>query len=216
MRRATWTSLFLLLGAVGTGWGQALSPAGTGGVAALAGILEQLGANKRVLVIGAHPDDEDTQLLVLLSRGLGAQAAYLSLTRGEGGQNLIGAELGPGLGIIRTEELLAARDLDGARQYFTRAYDFGFSKSADESFRFWPRDSLLKDVLDVIGLTNQPSAGAHSPAGAVRPWPPMKFQTPFALRYRLYSPGGTPVDCGRSGFGSSEWLTVTLFSVSRR
>jgi LmbE family N-acetylglucosaminyl deacetylase len=127
-----------------------MTPPGTGGVAALAGILEQLGANKRVLVIGAHPDDEDTQLLVLLSRGLGAQAAYLSLTRGEGGQNLIGAELGPGLGIIRTEELLAARDLDGARQYFTRAYDFGFSKSADEAFRFWPRDSLLKDVLDVI------------------------------------------------------------------
>jgi len=127
-----------------------MTPPGTGGVAALAGILEQLGANKRVLVIGAHPDDEDTQLLVLLSRGLGAQAAYLSLTRGEGGQNLIGAELGPGLGIIRTEELLAARDLDGARQYFTRAYDFGFSKSADEAFRFWPRDSLLKDVIDVI------------------------------------------------------------------
>ena len=127
-----------------------MAPPGTGGVAALAGILEQLGANKRVLVIGAHPDDEDTQLLVLLSRGLGAQAAYLSLTRGEGGQNLIGPELGPGLGIIRTEELLAARELDGARQYFTRAYDFGFSKSADESFRFWPRDSLLKDVVDVI------------------------------------------------------------------
>jgi LmbE family N-acetylglucosaminyl deacetylase len=127
-----------------------MTPPGTGGVAALAGILEQLGANKRVLVIGAHPDDEDTQLLVLLSRGLGAQAAYLSLTRGEGGQNLIGPELGPGLGIIRTEELLAARELDGARQYFTRAYDFGFSKSADEAFRFWPRDSLLKDVVDVI------------------------------------------------------------------
>ncbi|HMJ58019.1 MAG TPA: PIG-L family deacetylase [Gemmatimonadales bacterium] len=149
MRRAFGLVLFLSIGAVGSGVGQ-MTPPGTGGVAALAGILEQLGANKRVLVIGAHPDDEDTQLLVLLSRGLGAQAAYLSLTRGEGGQNLIGAELGPGLGIIRTEELLAARDLDGARQYFTRAYDFGFSKSADEAFRFWPRDSLLKDVIDVI------------------------------------------------------------------
>ncbi len=149
MRRAFGLALFLSIGAVGSGVGQ-MTPPGTGGVAALAGVLEQLGANKRVLVIGAHPDDEDTQLLVLLSRGLGAQAAYLSLTRGEGGQNLIGAELGPGLGIIRTEELLAARDLDGARQYFTRAYDFGFSKSADEAFRFWPRDSLLKDVLDVI------------------------------------------------------------------
>src|SRR5436309_5764455 len=81
---------------------------------------------------------------------MGAQAAYLSLSRGEGGQNLIGPELGPELGIIRTEELLAARELDGARQFFTRAYDFGFSKTADETFRFWPRDSILKDVLDVI------------------------------------------------------------------
>ncbi len=149
MRRALRLSLFLSLGAAGTGLGQ-LTPPGTGGVAALAGALAQLGANKRVLVIGAHPDDEDTQLLALLSRGLGAQAAYLSLSRGEGGQNLIGPELGPELGIIRTEELLAARQLDGTRQYFTRAYDFGFSKTAEESFRFWPRDSLLRDVLDVI------------------------------------------------------------------
>lgn len=101
-------------------------------------------------MIGAHPDDEDTQLLVLLSRGMGAQAAYLSLTRGEGGQNLIGPELGPELGIIRTEELLAARELDGAQQFFTRAYDFGYSKTAEETFRFWPRDSVLKDVIDVM------------------------------------------------------------------
>ena len=142
-------ALFLSIGAAGAGLAQ-LAPAGTGGVPALASTLRQLGSNKRVLMIGAHPDDEDTQLLVLLARGMGAQAAYLSLTRGEGGQNLIGPELGPELGIIRTEELLAARELDGARQYFTRAYDFGYSKSADETFRFWPRDSILKDVLDVI------------------------------------------------------------------
>jgi LmbE family N-acetylglucosaminyl deacetylase len=141
--------LSLSLGAAPVVPGQ-LSPAGTGGVAALASTLQQLGSNKRVLMIGAHPDDEDTQLLVLLSRGMGAQAGYLSLTRGEGGQNLIGPELGPELGIIRTEELLAARELDGARQFFTRAYDFGFSKSADETFRLWPRDSILKDVVDVI------------------------------------------------------------------
>ena len=127
-----------------------LAPAGTGGIAALANTIRQLGSNKRVLMIGAHPDDEDTQLLVLLSRGMGAQAAYLSLTRGEGGQNLIGPELGPELGIIRTEELLAARELDGAQQFFTRAYDFGYSKTAEETFRFWPRDSILKDVVDVI------------------------------------------------------------------
>jgi LmbE family N-acetylglucosaminyl deacetylase len=149
LRRALLCSVSLCLGAVGTGLGQ-LAPPGTGGVAALTGALGQLGANKRVLVIGAHPDDEDTELLVLLSRGAGAQAGYLSLTRGEGGQNLIGPELGPELGIIRTEELLAARQLDGAHQFFTRAYDFGFSKTAEETFRFWPRDSLLADVLDVI------------------------------------------------------------------
>jgi LmbE family N-acetylglucosaminyl deacetylase len=129
---------------------QTLRPPGTGGTAALANALEQLGAHKRVLVIGAHPDDEDTQLLTWLSRGLGAQAAYLSLTRGDGGQNLIGPELGPDLGILRSAELLSARALDGARQYFTRAYDFGFSKSAAESFRFWPHDSLFRDVLDVV------------------------------------------------------------------
>ncbi|HWC72777.1 MAG TPA: PIG-L family deacetylase [Gemmatimonadales bacterium] len=142
-------ALFLCIGAAGAGLAQ-LAPAGTGGVAALAGTLRQLGSNKRVLMIGAHPDDEDTQLLVLLARGMGAQVAYLSLSRGEGGQNLIGPELGPELGVIRTEELLAARELDGARQFFTRAYDFGFSKTADETFRFWPRDSILKDVVAVI------------------------------------------------------------------
>jgi len=149
VRRALGTSLALIIGAVGPAVGQ-FAPPGTGGVAALAGALTQLGADKRVLVIGAHPDDEDTELLSILSRGMGVRAAYLSLTRGEGGQNLIGPELGPELGIIRTEELLAARELDGARQFFTRAYDFGFSKTADETFRFWPRDSLLADVVAVI------------------------------------------------------------------
>src|SRR5438094_3230061 len=81
---------------------------------------------------------------------MGAQVAYLSLTRGEGGQNLIGPELGPELGIIRSEELLAARRIDGASQFFTRAYDFGYSTTLDEALRLWRRDSLLKDVLDVV------------------------------------------------------------------
>ena len=150
MRRALGLTLVVAIGAAGFARGQSLAPPGTGGVAALADLLEQLGANKRVLVIGAHPDDEDTQLLTYLSKGLGAQAAYLSLSRGEGGQNLIGPELGVELGVIRTEELLAARQLDGAHQFFTRAYDFGFSKTAAETFRFWPRDSLLRDVVAVI------------------------------------------------------------------
>jgi len=138
-----------MFGAAGTGTGQ-LAPPGTGGVAALVNSLNALGANKRVLVIGAHPDDENNELLTILARGLGAQTAYLSLNRGEGGQNLIGAELGPELGVIRSEELLAARRVDGARQYFTRTYDFGFSKTVEESFRLWPRDSVLKDVLAVL------------------------------------------------------------------
>ena len=104
----------------------------------------------RVLWIAAHPDDEDTQLLTWLSRSGRADAAYLSLTRGDGGQNLIGNELGEQLGIIRTEELLAARRVDGAHQYFTRAYDFGFSKTAAETYTHWPKDSLLADVVTVV------------------------------------------------------------------
>lgn len=104
----------------------------------------------RVLWIAAHPDDEDTQMITWLSRGGRAETAYLSLTRGDGGQNLIGNELGEQLGIIRSEELLAARRVDGAHQYFTRAYDFGFSKTAAETFAHWPKDSLLADVITVI------------------------------------------------------------------
>jgi LmbE family N-acetylglucosaminyl deacetylase len=149
VRRALWTSLVVLVGAAGSARAQ-YAPAGTGGVAALAGTLRQLGANKRILMIGAHPDDEYSDLVALFARGMGAQVAYLSLTRGEGGQNLIGPELGPELGVIRSEELLAARRIDGARQFFTRAYDFGFSKTIDEALRFWPRDSLLHDVVDVV------------------------------------------------------------------
>src|SRR6185312_4200993 len=104
----------------------------------------------RVLMIAAHPDDEDTQLITWLARGKQVETGYLSLTRGDGGQNLIGNELGPLLGMIRTQELLAARRIDGGHQYFTRAYDFGFSKSADETFTHWPHDSILKDVVTVI------------------------------------------------------------------
>lgn len=101
-------------------------------------------------MIGAHPDDEDTALLAALSRGMGVETAYLSLSRGEGGQNLIGPEMDEGLGLVRTGELLAARALDGGRQYFTRAFDFGYSKTAEETFRFWPREEILRDVTWVV------------------------------------------------------------------
>jgi len=109
-----------------------------------------LGHEKRVLVIGAHPDDEDTDLITVLVRSDGVETAYLSLTRGEGGQNLIGDELGEALGVLRTEELLSARQLDGGRQFFTRAYDFGYSKTLEDTWAHWPRDTILKDVVRVI------------------------------------------------------------------
>ncbi|HKW09614.1 MAG TPA: PIG-L family deacetylase, partial [Gemmatimonadaceae bacterium] len=121
-----------------------------GGAGELGELIHGLGVNTRVLVIGAHPDDEDTQLITWLARGRQVETAYLSLTRGDGGQNLIGNELGEALGAIRTEELLAARRIDGGHQYFTRAYDFGFSKSAEETYQHWPKDSILRDVVSVV------------------------------------------------------------------
>jgi LmbE family N-acetylglucosaminyl deacetylase len=123
---------------------------GTGGAIRRAQEARLAGSWRRVLMVGAHPDDEDTGLLTILTRGEGVETAYLSLSRGEGGQNLIGNELGRALGVLRTEELLAARSLDGGRQFFTRAYDFGFSKNAEETFRFWARDSLVKDAVRII------------------------------------------------------------------
>jgi len=103
-----------------------------------------------VLLIAAHPDDEDTGLLTLAVRGYGADAAYLALSRGEGGQNLIGTELGVALGLVRTQELLAARAIDGARQFFTRAYDFGYTRDLGETEGRWLPDSVLKDVVRVF------------------------------------------------------------------
>jgi len=120
------------------------------GAAALDQLLRGVTVTGRVLMVAAHPDDEDTNLLATLARGHQVHAAYLSLTRGDGGQNLIGNELGEALGAIRTEELLAARRVDGAQQYFARAYDFGFSKNAEETFEQWDREALLGDVVRVI------------------------------------------------------------------
>lgn len=120
------------------------------GAAATGLALRKLATTQRVLVIGAHPDDEDTQLLSILSLAQGVDVAYLSLTRGEGGQNTIGNELGTGLGVVRTGELLAARELDRGAQFFTRAIDFGFAKTAEETLQHWPRDSVLGDVVAVV------------------------------------------------------------------
>jgi len=112
--------------------------------------LDRLNVVGSVLMIAAHPDDENTALLAYLARGRKVRTAYLSLTRGEGGQNLIGSEQGDALGLIRTQELLAARRIDGAEQYFTRAVDFGFSKTSQETLEKWGREKILSDVVWVI------------------------------------------------------------------
>src|SRR5215213_5459462 len=112
--------------------------------------LRRLLVTGSVLYVGAHPDDENTAMLAYLARGRGARTAYLSLTRGDGGQNILGSEKGALLGVVRTQELLAARRIDGAEQFFTRAIDFGFTKSPEETFRFWEHDAVLADVVWVV------------------------------------------------------------------
>ena len=120
------------------------------GLSGLKQALDRLDVVASVLHTGAHPDDENSSLLAWLSRGQGARTAYLSATRGEGGQNLIGTELFEALGVIRTEELLAARDYDRAEQFFTPNYEFGYSKTADETLEKWGEDQLVGDFVRVI------------------------------------------------------------------
>ncbi len=103
-----------------------------------------------VLYIAAHPDDENTRLISYFSNDIKARTAYLSLTRGDGGQNLVGPEIRELLGVIRTQELLAARRIDGGEQFFTRANDFGYSKHPDETLEIWNKEEVLKDVVAVI------------------------------------------------------------------
>ncbi|WP_462252865.1 PIG-L family deacetylase [Ferruginibacter sp.] len=112
--------------------------------------LKKLNVLGSVLYIAAHPDDENTRLLAYLANEKLYRTGYLSLTRGDGGQNLIGDEQGVDLGLIRTQELLAARRVDGAEQFFSRAFDFGFSKSPEEALRIWGHDKILSDVVWVI------------------------------------------------------------------
>src|SRR3989440_3195192 len=95
-----------------------------------------------VLYVAAHPDDENTALITYFARGRGYRTAYLSLTRGDGGQNEIGPEFDEKLGVARTQELLAARRIDGGRQFFTRAIDFGYSKTPEETLRIWDREQV--------------------------------------------------------------------------
>ena len=112
--------------------------------------IKKLNVLGSVLYIAAHPDDENTRLLAYLANDKLYRTGYLSLTRGDGGQNLIGDEQGVDLGLIRTQELLAARRIDGAEQFFSRAYDFGYSKNPEETFKVWDKDKILSDVVWII------------------------------------------------------------------
>ena len=131
--------------------------------------MEKLTVLGSVLYVGAHPDDENTAFLTCMSKGRLMRAGYLSVTRGEGGQNLIGMEQGDLMGILRTQELLAARRIDGAEQFFTRAIDFGYSKTLDETMRIWGKEKILSDVVwvirrfrpDVVVTRFTPTQGGH-------------------------------------------------------
>ncbi len=112
--------------------------------------IEKLNFLGSVLYIAAHPDDENTKLISYLSKNLHARTGYLSLTRGDGGQNLIGPEIREALGVIRTQELLAARRIDGGEQFFTRANDFGYSKTPAETLSIWDKEKVLSDVVWAI------------------------------------------------------------------
>src|SRR6266699_3420378 len=145
MHTSNWPARFLVLKAVLT----ALVPLRAqqrsfSGAAEIEQSLHKLNELGTVLMIAAHPDDERTSVLAYFARGRYMRTAYLSLTRGEGGQNLIGSEQGAQLGVIRTQELLAARKIDGAEQFFTRAIDFGFTRTASETLGTkWPREKVL-------------------------------------------------------------------------
>jgi LmbE family N-acetylglucosaminyl deacetylase len=147
-RIQTFTLLFLLVCLL-PGYAQ-VKPVYDRGAMGLAQIVKRLNTSASALMIGAHPDDEDTAMLAYLARGEGARTAYFSLTRGDGGQNIIGPELGEALGVIRTEELAQARRLDGAEQFFGRAYDYGFSKTLAEARSKWEEPALLCDAVRVI------------------------------------------------------------------
>jgi LmbE family N-acetylglucosaminyl deacetylase len=112
--------------------------------------LQKLNVLGSVLYYAAHPDDENTAALAYFSKGRKYRTAYLSVTRGDGGQNLIGPEKGAEIGILRTQELLSARKIDGAEQFFTRAIDFGYSKTPEETFEFWGKEEILADIVWII------------------------------------------------------------------
>jgi hypothetical protein len=195
--------------------------------------LERLNVLGGVLMIGAHPDDENTALIACLARGRKARVAYLSLTRGDGGQNLIGPEQGELLGLIRTQELLAARRIDGGEQFFTRAVDFGFSKNPEETFAKWGHDAILADVVwtvrrfrpDVMVIGVSGGHGHHQASGilAREAFTAAADKTRFPEQFRWVEPwpakrlvtggfgGGPPGAAGRAAAGGGIRLDTGEF-----
>ncbi len=182
-----------------------------------------------VLYVAAHPDDENTQLITYLARGRNYRTAYLSLTRGDGGQNVLGPEFGDELGVIRTQELLAARRLDGGRQFFTRAIDFGFSKNPTETLKIWDRQQVLSDIVriirefrpDVVITRFSPEGGGHGHhtasailaleafklAGSAKAFPEqLRTLTPWQPKRILQNSGGF----GRGGNDSDSALRIEI------
>ena len=163
-------------------------------------------------MIGAHPDDEDTYLIAWLSRGRHVSTAYLSLTRGDGGQNVIGNELGEALGVLRTEELLAARRIDGAQQFFTRAYDFGFSKDTGDTYAHWPKDTILGDVVRVVRAF-RPHVIVAVFSGTARDGHG-QHQVSGLLAREAYEVAGDTTRYSAAGFGAP-WTPLKFYRVAR-
>ncbi len=147
MNRIFGLFFLFLLSSLGSTFSQSNMPVNSSDIKLALDKMNVLGT---VLYVAAHPDDENNALLAYLAKGRLLRTGYLSMTRGDGGQNLIGTEQGDLLGVLRTQELLAARRIDGAKQFFTRAVDFGYSKSADETMKFWGREKILSDIVWVI------------------------------------------------------------------
>ncbi len=147
MKHRSWFIAVALVAATAASMAQQLRPLPS---PVVYGELLRLRSLTSVLYVAAHPDDENTRLLAWLARGRHIRTGYVSITRGDGGQNIIGGEQGAPLGLIRTHELLKARELDGAEQFFARAIDFGFSKNPDETFRQWDKATLVADMVRII------------------------------------------------------------------
>ncbi|MDX5321707.1 MAG: PIG-L family deacetylase, partial [Bacteroidota bacterium] len=172
--------------------------------------INKLQVQGTVLYVAAHPDDENTRLISWLANEKKFRTAYLSLTRGDGGQNLIGDELGVKLGAIRTHELMEARKLDGGEQYFTRAFDFGYSKSPEETFTKWNRDSVLSDVVFVIRLLQPDYIITRFPPGG---YPTHGHHTASALlALEAYEAAADPQRFPEHfAFGVKTWAVKSIF-----